>query len=594
MDEDDNRAWKKRLKIKSRSKTFKKHAQKHARKVEGVTVRHARRFLVNRWDKVREIRLHIIVWLGGVGVLIALVGLQMLWFQRSYISQSAVSGGTYAEAVRGPVDTLDPLFATTPAEVSASHLLFSSLYANDSTGHLHGDIATSMTNENDKVFTIKLRHDAKWHDGQPLTANDVTYTVGLMKSPTVRSVMTASWQGINARQLDNYTVQFTLPAAYAAFPEALTFAILPQHILKAVDPPTLRESGFSSAPVGSGPFSIRLLQTVNQTTGRKIIHMDANSDYYAGRARLDRLQLHIYNDDEGMARALRTGEVSAASDISTDIARTIDTKQYDTIIRPVNSGVYALFNLTQPVLKDQNVRRALQLGTDTVAIRKQLFDHPRPLYLPFVNGQVPGTESITAPQINSVTAKQLLDNNGWTLQNGVRQKGADKLQLRVVTRKNSGYESALQLLAGQWRKLGIDVDAQVVGASDFTQSVLQLRNYDVLLDELVIGGDPDVFAYWHSRGLLNFSSYSNQTSDDALASGRTTSNPALRAVKYVAFARQWQSDIPAIGLYQSNFIYVRTKTLRSIDSTETIITPEEHYANVRYWTAEQGTVYKTP
>ena len=164
----------------------------------------------------------------------------------------------------------------------------------------------------------------------------------------------------------------------------------------------------------------------------------------------------------------------------------------------------------------------------------------------------------------------------------------------MVARKNSDYEVALQSLAGQWRELGADVDAQVVAGSDFTQDVLHDRNYDVLLDELVIGGDPDVFAYWHSRGLLNFTSYGNQVSDDILSSGRTTSDPTLRAVKYVSFARQWASDVPAIGLYQSNFIYLRTATTRAVAPDEVVVSPDDHYAGVRYWTAEQKNVYKTP
>ncbi len=590
---DGKSGWK-RFELKRRSRGIKKQA----RRAEGATVRHARRFLVNRWDKIRDIRLHIIVWLGGVGILIALVGLQMMWFQRSYITSAAISGGTYAEAVKGPIETLNPLYAATPAELSASQLLFSSLYRNDTTGHLRGDIATSMTNDNDKVFTVKLRHDARWHDGQPVTASDIVYTVSVMKSPAVRSVMNASWQGVDARQIDKYTVRFTLPASYAAFPQALTFSIVPQHLLKATDPASLRESAFSTAPVGSGPFSLRLLQVISQSTGRKIVHLDASSDYYEGRPRIDHLQLHGYDTNDSIGRALRTGEVSAASDVSSDVARTVDTKRYDIVTRPVNSGVYALFNLTQPTLKDPNVRRALQLGTNTATIRKQLYNQPQPLYLPFVKGQVAGSETIPEPLPNKSAAAQLLDSSGWVMKDGVRTKGADKLHLRIVTRKNSDYEAALQSLAEQWRQLGIQVDNQVFDTGDasqnFTQLVLQQRDYDVLLDELVIGGDPDVFAYWHSRGLLNFSNYGNQTSDDALASARTRSDPNLRAVKYTAFAKQWLADVPAIGLYQSNFIYVRSNTSRSIDPSETVIGSDEHYANVRYWTADQGTVYKTP
>lgn len=588
--DDDKRNWRRNLELKKRSKGIKRQA----RKVEGATVRHARRFLVNRWDKISEVRLHIIGWLGGVGLLIALVGLQMTWFQRSYVTSASVSGGTYAEAVKGSIDTLNPLYAATPAELSASHLIFSSLYGIDSSGNLNGDLATKMTNTGDKTFTVTMRKDAKWHDGEPVTAADVVFTVGLMKSPAVRSVMTGSWQGITATALNSNTVQFVLPASYAAFPHAMTFAILPEHVLKSVRPSSLRESSFSSAPVGSGPFSLRLLQIISQPMGRKIAHLDANSSYYAGRPRLEHFQLHTFRDDDSIGQALRTGEVSAASDVPGSIANMVDANRYDKIIKPTNSGVYALFNFSQPTLKDAVIRRALLAGTNTDAIRKQLSGQPKALYMPFVSGQVEGTEAIERPIYNKQIAGKLLDEAGWVMNDGARMKGSEKLSLKIVTRKNSDYEAVLKVLVGQWRQLGIQVESESFDSSQFTQDVLQLRNFDVLLDELSIGSDPDVFAYWHSRGLLNLTGYGNQISDDALTSARTRSDVALRAVKYTAFARQWLTDVPAIGLYQSNFVYIHSKASHAIEADEAIVSADEHYANVRYWTAEKGTVFRTP
>lgn len=590
---DDKPGWK-RFELKKRSKLLRKHA----RRVEGVTTRHAHRFLISRWDKVREVRLHIILWMSGVGALIAIVGLQMVWFQQSYVTKAAVGGGTYAEAVKGPIQTLNPLFATTPAELSASHLLFSSLYTTDTTGHLKGDVATTMTNENSKVYTVSLRHDARWQDGQKLTAADVIYTVGLMKNTAVHAVMAASWQSIAAQRIDDYTIKFTLPASYAAFPQALTFSILPQHVLKSVDPASLREAAFSSAPIGSGPFSLRLLQTLSQSSGRKVVHMDANRDYYDGPPLLDHLQLHAYNDDDSIGTALKTGEVTGASDVASEVASAMNSSRYDTVVRPTNNGVYAIFNTTQAALKDPIVRHALQIGTDTTAMRKQIYGQPQALYLPFIPDQVAGSNAIPAPTYDPAAASKALDGDGWVMRGGIRMKGSEKLRLRVVTRKNSDYEVALQELAVQWRKLGVQVDTQIFDTSDptqnFTTDVLQQRSYDVLLDELVIGGDPDVFAYWDSKGLLNFSNYSNQTADDALTSARTISDPALRSVKYVAFAKQWLADAPAIGLYQSNYIYIHSKSTQAVQPDEAIISGDDHFANVRYWTAGQGTVYKTP
>lgn len=591
MDDENKREWRPKISLKKSSKKIKKQA----RRVENATLKHAHRFLLSRWDKIREVRRHIIIWLGGVGILIALVGIQMLWFQQSYVVEAPVSGGTYAEALRGPIDTLNPLFASSPAELSASHLLFSSLYDYDETGRLRGDLAVGMKNEGDRLFTVDLRKDARWHDDQPVSADDVVFTIGLIKNPSVRSVLSPSWQGIEIKKVNDHTISFNLPAAYAAFPQALTFPVLPKHKVEKVSPELLRESDFSQAPVGSGPFTLRLLQTVNQSSGRKIVHIDANQSYYNGPPRLEHMQLHSFDDDESMARALRTGEVSAVSDISGVVAKTLDDKnRYSVIAQPVNSGVYALFNQTTTALKDINVRRALQLGTNTTEIRLALFGNPQPLGLPFAKGQVNETEEIPLPKSNKAEAIKILESNGWVIKDGVRTKGNDRLRLRVVTRQNPDFEITLNRIAGQWRELGADINVEVVGGSEFTQDVLRLRNYDVLVDKLVIGGDPDVFAYWHSRGILNFTGYGNQIVDDALTSARTKSDPALRSIKYTLFAKQWLNDIPAIGLYQPNLNYIHIKKAETIGKNEVIVTPDDHYSNVLNWTTEKRRVYKTP
>tara|TARA_B100001245_G_scaffold236497_1_gene227774 strand:- start:7918 stop:9699 length:1782 start_codon:yes stop_codon:yes gene_type:complete len=586
--------WKRRLELKHRSKKIKRHM----RRAEGATVRHARRFIINRWDKIREIRFHVIGWLAGVGALIGIVGLQMVWFQQSYVTTAPIEGGTYAEAVRGPIETLNPLYATTPAELSAVKLVFSSLYKYDTTGNLKGDLATSITSKDDEEFTVTLRRDAKWHDGEPLTAKDVVFTVNTMRDPAARSVLAPSWQGIAAEYIDDQTVRFLLPAAYAAFPQALTFAILPQHLLESVEPSTLRENTYSTNPVGSGPFAFQLLQTVSSQIDRKIVYLNADNSYYKGRPHLDRFQLHTYKDNDAIKQALRTGEVTGASDISGELARAIDSKRYDLVVRPVNSGVYTIFNLSNPILKDKKIRTALRYATDTEAIREQMFSEPQVLDLPFIPEQVAGSEKITAPKVNVAQAAKILNKEGWKLKDGIRTKKGKELRFRVVTRQNTEYESALKLLIKQWSAVGVQLDAEIYDTNDTTKSfasdILQPRNYDILVDELVIGADPDVFAFWHSGGLLNFSEYGNDISDDALASARSTSDPALRVPKYMTFARQWLADVPAIGLYRSNFIYAHTKATNVIGKDETIVSPSDHYAGVQYWTAERGRVYKTP
>lgn len=597
---DDGRGWKQFQNLKNfDSKKF----SRRVKKAEGVTVRHAHKFIINRLDNVRTVRRHIIEWLLLVGVMLLAVGAQFAWFQQSYTTIAAAAGGTYAEATVGGIDTLNPLYASTDSEIAASRLLFSSLYTYDTTGHLHGDLAQSMSvDPTSTIYTIKLRPNVVWHDGAQLTAQDVAFTVNLIKNPETRSPLLINWQDITVKAIDDTTVQFKLPAVYAAFPNALTFAVLPEHILSQVAPGAIRENAFSRAPVGSGPFSFSLLQTLDDSKKREVVHMTANSKYYDGAPLISRFEIHTYDTQDAIVQALRTGEVTAAAGLGGAEARQVDMHSYNVYTKPVNSGVYALFNTTNPILKDQKVRQALELATDTTAIRKSLPVAVPALDLPFINGQVTGADMPRPLPPNMQQAAQLLDADGWAMQGNQRVKAGQPLSLSVVTTKDSQYEKALETLAGQWRKLGVVVTTTVVNTNDptanFVQTVLQPRAYDVLLYELFIGADPDVYAYWHSSQVgtsgYNFSNYSSPVADDALASARSRTEPDLRNAKYKLFAKQWVEDVPAIGLYQPVAEYVASKHVSSVDPSATFISAYDRYANVLNWSVDQKSVYKTP
>ena len=595
MAEEKGKSWRQFQKLNFSSKKL----SKRAKKAESATLRHAHKFIIHRWENIRSVRRHVIGWLVLVGVLIAGVGIQLNWFQRSYSTNAPAIGGTYAEAALGPLDTLNPIYATTSAEFSASKLLFSSLYDYDSTGHLRGDIAKSMKMDDEgKVYTVSLRQDVKWHDGERLTAEDVVFTVNTLKNPITRSTI-KGWQGIEVKEVDDYTVRFTSPSPNASFKLALTFPILPKHALDTVPPSLLRENGFGQNPVGSGPFKNRLLQIVDMTSGRKIAHMSANRDYYRGAPKLSRFQLHVYGTTDEIAKALRTSEVSAAADVAAGSVAGIDKERYDVISRPINNGVYALFNTRQEILQDKAVRQALQAATNAAAIRASVSPDVAALDLPFINGQLTGSDVPKRPAYDVVKAADMLEQAGWKKQaDGKRAKDGRPLQLRILTLKDSGYEKALETLAQQWRGVGVSIDAEILDPTDRAVSErLQSRNFDVLLYTLQLA-DPDIYAYWHSsqssQRLLNLSSYADAAADDALASAHSILDPELRNAKYISFAKQWLQDAPAIGLYQPVAYYVHAKTSQSMDPTMHLISTRDRYADVLYWTADQATVYKTP
>jgi len=571
------------------------------KRVEGASIKHARRFVFKRLDNFREVRRRIALWVLAIGIIIGATGLQYMWYQNNYRTTANATNGTYAEAVLGPVDTLNPIFAKSSAEETAGELLFSRLVTYDKSGNLNYDLADSMAVSPDgKTYTFTIRPDARWDDDLYVRARDVVYTVNLLKNPATRSTITG-WDNIVAKEIDNLTVAFELPAVYAAFPHALRFLpILPEHALRDIEPSALREDAFSSKPIGSGAFKLRLLQEVDAANGRKIIHLAKSESYFKGTPKLDRVQLHVYKDIDSVKRALATSEVNAATDLTVTDSNAVSTERYAVEHRPVNSGVYALMNTASPVLQDKKVRQALQAGTNTQEVRNKLSSDLPELYLPFIDSQVYGNNPVK-PVYDVNKANQLLTEAGWAMQGSVRMKDGQPLTLSVVTTKNNDFESALEILAKQWRALGVTVTTNIVDPSDPSQNVvqdiLQPRQYDVLLYQLTIGGDPDVYAYWHSSQAtsgLNFSNYKSTVSDDALASARSRVESDLRNAKYITFANQWLADAPAIGLYQATMQYVHTKSVHALPKDFILVSAADRYSGVRFWSVGDRMVYDTP
>lgn len=597
MADSDPGKWRRLPKTSFNSKDL----SRRMKKVEGATVKHARRFIFKRWSNFREVRSRIALWALMVGAIVGAVGLQFFWYQDDYRTKANANGGTYAEAVLGPVETLNPIFAKSSAEEAVGELLFSRLVRYDSTGNLNYDLADSMkVSEDGKTYTFTIRPDAQWSDGIFVRARDIIYTVNTVKDAATRSTL-SGWAGIKVTAIDELTVSFELPAVYAAFPHALRYLpILPEHSLRDIPDAKLRESAFSSNPVGSGPYTLRLLQDIDASTGRKVVHLARNKEYYGGQAKLERIQLHVYRDGESIQRALATAEVNAASDLTVSVANSVKSQRYKVDNIPVNSGVYALLNNTSPVLSDKKVRQALQVGTDTSKVRGAISDKLKELHLPILTSQLSG-DVPAAPVHNMKQAMQLLDEAGWKLEGSTRMKDGKALALSVVTTKNADFEKALENITAQWQGLGVSVTTRIVDPSDQTQNVvqeiLQPRQFDVLIYQLTIGADPDVYAYWHGSQAaagFNFSNYKNSVADDALLSARNRLEPDLRNAKYITFAKQWLSDAPAIGLYQSTAQYVHTQNVHTDLDDRTIISAADRYNRVTTWSVGSRAVFRTP
>lgn len=573
--------------------------RRRIRKLETSSLRHAHKFIVKRWENVREVRRHALAWLLLLAVLIGSLALQTALMQGIYQTEVAAESGTYSEGVEGQLNNLNPIYATTHPERSAARLLFSSLLTYDAAGALRNDLAQSWKiEEQGKRYVVTLRKDIQWSDGQQITASDVMFTVNSIKNADTRSPLYRNWRDIMVSSPNEQTVIFDLPVVYAPFSHFLTIGILPEHAFENIKPVDMRSAEFNRKPITSGPFAFRNMQIINTESGRMVVHMVANPDYHGAGPKLDRFQLHVYGEREALRRAFSGNEVTAVADFSAqDIRQLNDADDYQVLDIPVNNVAMAIFKTDSPIFQDVAVRKAFRLATDRPALIKEaLQERARLAHSPIppslLTGGVP-----SQPAYNLAEAKQLLDQAGWAIgADGKRSKDGQPLRISVVTIRSGDYPKVLEVLAGQWQKLGATVETVLAGSADVQQSILAPRLYDVLIYELAVGGDPDVYAYWHSSQAnmngLNLANYKSGKADDALTSARNRFEPDLRSAKYVTFVEQWLADAPGVVLYQPTLHYVSRDDI-SIDDSKSLVDSVDRFRKIEYWSLGEQKLYQT-
>ena len=198
---------------------------------------HFSTLFLQRLKNVREVRLWVVEWALLVAVVFLFAIVQIFWYNSSYETTVFAEGGEYTEATLGEIKSMNPLYASTSSEKVLAKLLFANLTSPDVSGHIGMDLADSVRmDETGKVWTVTLRENLKWSDGEPITADDIIYTINLINDDSAKTTVSADFSSIKMEKTDDRTVVFTLPSVYLDFVDTLEFPLLPSHILKDVSP----------------------------------------------------------------------------------------------------------------------------------------------------------------------------------------------------------------------------------------------------------------------------------------------------------------------------------------------------------------------
>lgn len=550
-------------------------------------------------------------------------GLLISQAHNSLLVSVPARGGSISEGVIGSPRFINPLLATSDADRDLTQLVYAGLMKAKPDGSLVPELASDYTISQDGLtYTFTIRQSAQFHDGAPVTAEDVVFTIQNAKDPAIQSPKRASWEGVQVEKVDRHTVRFTLNQAYASFLENATLGILPKHVWESVPPEQFPFSTTNVEPVGAGPYQVNNVARSDNGVP-EYYTLTAFENYALGAPYIKKISLHFYPNEGTLQQAYTNDVVEQAYGIPAQAVESI-AKDDTAVLHSTLPRVFAVFfNQNQAdIFAEQGVRRALNVAVDKEKIVNEVLsgygtqlDGPippgfLPAQPPLSKGATTTPSAVdTADTLSSMEAtstattspriaeaREILENAGWERgEDDVYVNDDTKLAFSLSTSATGELSQTAEMLAQQWRTLGADVSVEVFSENDLSKNVIRPRQYEALLFGEVVGRELDLFSFWHSSQRndpgLNVAMYANITADELLDETRATTNPQQRTDAYRSFAEEVKKDVPAVFLYAPEFIYFTKDALSGV-SLGAIENPAERFLDVHTWHLYTDTVWQ--
>lgn len=516
---------------------------------------------------MKRLRWQILV----VAVTLVIVALLLLSQQpvTTIILPEAAPGGIYTEALIGSMGRLNPMLDwNNPADRDVNRLLFSGLVKFDSRGLPQPDLVDSWgVSADGKVYNFSLRPNALWHDGTPVTSDDVLFTIEVIKSSgsLFPQDIKDLWSQIIVKRLDDKTFQFTLPEPFSPFLDYVTFGILPKHILENVPADQLASADFNLSPVGTGPYKFgELLISGSQITGVVLV---ANQDYYLGAPFVEQVVFRYFPNSASALDAYRQGEVLGVSQLTLDVLESAlqepGLSVYTSRLPQMGLVFLNLNNPTVGFLQDANVRRALMLGMNRTVIASHILKGQAIVAdSPILPGSWAYYDEIEKFPYDPEAAIQILNKEGYifTAGSSVRSKDGQPLTFTLVHPDDEIHTQIAQAIQSDWALIGVQLNLQSVPYDTMVNDYLTTRNYEAALGDLSTSRtpDPDPYLFWHqaeATGGQNYSQWDSRTASEFLETARTAADFNERARLYRNFQVVFAKELPSLPLYYPVYSY---------------------------------------
>ena len=517
---------------------------------------------------MKRLRWQILV----VAVTVVIVALLLLSQQpvSTPFLPEAAPGGIYTEALIGSMGRLNPMLDwNNPADRDINRLIFSGLIRFDAHGLPQPELAESWgTSSDGTLYNFSIRPNAVWHDGQPVTADDVIFTIELIKSAgsLFPQDIKDLWSGIEVKRLDDKTLQFKLSEPFAPFLDYATFGVLPKHLLESVPADQLATAEFNLKPVGTGPYKFdHIVTSGGQISG---VALTVNENYYLPKAFIEQVIFRFYPNSASALDAYQQGEVLGISQLTSDVLQKAlmepTLSVYTSRLPQMGLVFLNLNNPSVPFLQDEKIRRALLLGMNRNRIVSRIMQGQAIVADgPILPGSWAYYDQIEHLDYDPDAAAALLKGEGFVIPasgGDVRAKDGQFLTFVLVHPDDLVHTQIAQSIQADWALIGVKIDLQSVPYNSLVNDFLTTRNYQAALADLntMRTPDPDPYLFWHqseATGGQNYSQWDNRTASEFLETARTVTDFDSRARLYRNFQVTFVKEMPSLPLYYPVYSY---------------------------------------
>ena len=521
---------------------------------------------------------------------------------------ASISGGRYTEGIIGQPSFVNPVFAgNNDSDRDLIELIFSDL----------SDLAESYkTSENNKVWNIRLKEGVIWHDGEPITSDDLIFTIKTIQEPDSHSSLFSSWQGIVVERISEREVKLTLPKTYGFFESTLKeLRPIPKHIFEILPSSNLRLSDYNLEPIGSGPF--KFVSFKKERSGFIDEYRLTQNESYFEKPYLEEIVLKFYQNEDELIKAFNSGAIDGFGGLNPkNISKIIINHQVFKLLMPRYYAVF-LNPYSRPVLKDKNVRLALNYGVDKKSLVEKVFDGQAvwpagPLTLG-MKGYAAG--AYPEEDFSVEKANRILDDLGWQLNadgtrlpdGQVREKkdksgNVQRLEFNLVVPQISFLIETANLIKEDWSKIGVKLNLIIRPTVEINDEAVKNRDYEMLIFGNIFRNNdvPDLSSFWHSSERfypgLNLALYENKTADSLIESIRKNLNERNRERDLAILQSLIIRDMPAIFLYSPDYFYISKTSLKGFGDFEQrrriISLPSDRFKNIEKWYVKTARVFK--